>query len=153
MKLKSLTILHAEDDSNDVILLKRAVKKLGVEHRFLFVGNGEEAIQYLRAEGMYADREKFPFPNMLIIDLKMPKKGGLDILQWLDNHDDCGVIPTIVLTSSAQPDDIKKSYQLSATAYFTKPTSLDEWSELFQAIFNYWKFAHVPEPPSEQACR
>ncbi|MDB6029150.1 MAG: two-component system response regulator [Verrucomicrobiales bacterium] len=153
MQLKSLTVLHAEDDSNDVLLLKRAVAKLGLTHRFFYVGNGEEAIHYLRAEGEFSDRVKFPFPNMLIVDLKMPKKGGLDVLQWLSTHDECGVIPTMVLTSSAQPDDIKRSYQLAACGYFTKPSNLAEWNQLFDVILAYWRVAHVPEPPPKSICR
>jgi CheY-like chemotaxis protein len=75
MKLKSLVILHAEDDANDVLLLRRTISRLGVEHRFFYVNNGEEAIQNLRGDGPYANRDEYPFPTMLIVDLKMPRKG------------------------------------------------------------------------------
>ncbi len=153
MKLRTLTILHAEDDPNDVLLLKRAIARTGVEHRIFFVKNGEEALDYLRGKGPFADRSLYPFPTILIIDLKMPLKDGLEVLQWLNDHEECGIIPTIVLTSSSQPDDIRKCYNLGANAYFTKPNELEEWNEFCRVLLSYWRFAHVPDPPPTHVCR
>lgn len=153
MKLNRLIILVAEDDENDRFLLQRAIARTGVQHEIHMVCNGEEAIQYLKATGEYADRTKYPFPNVLILDLKMPVRSGFDLLQWLHDHEQCADIPAIVFTSSALPEDIRRSYILAANSYFTKPSNLDDLIRVLKLIFDYWYEAHVPDPPPQHLCQ
>ena len=141
----------AENDDNDVLLLKRAFKKLAIEHKVYFVKDGEELIGWLNGIDSFGDR-KFPLPTMLMIDLKMPKKSGLDVLGWLKNHPECSVIPTIVFTASAQNEDVKNVYRLAANTYFTKPNSFDELMRLLDLIFSYWFAAQVPDLSKGSKC-
>jgi CheY-like chemotaxis protein len=152
LKLNLLNILVAEDDPNDVALLKMALARVNSGHAVFFVSDGCEAINYLRGDGPYADRSKYPFPNVLITDLKMPRCSGLDLLKWLHDHEECGVIPTIVLSNSTLADDIKKSYQLKANTFFKKPADFDGLMNLLRMILGYWFEAHVPEPPPQYKC-
>ena len=101
-----LIILIAEDDPNDVLLLRRAFQKNGLDLPVHVCTDGQDAIDYLRAHGPYADREKYPFPRAIITDLKMPRCSGFELLQWLDEHAECSVIPTIVLSASAEDRDV-----------------------------------------------
>lgn len=153
MKITELIVLLAEDQEDDVELFQRAIKKAVGQVTLRVVSNGEEAINYLRGEGVYSDRKQYPFPNVLLLDIKMPKVTGLDILQWLDQHPHCNVIPTVMFTSSQQPQDIKRAYELGANAFFTKPLAFDEWGELMSLIFHYWCRAHIPEIPPQSMCR
>ena len=152
MKLNKLIILVAEDDENDVALLRRAISKVVHSHKIQVVSDGEQAIDYLRGEGVYSDRESFPFPNILILDIKMPRKSGLEVLEWLNQHPQCGIIPSVIFSSSDQPQDISRAYNNRANAYFIKPLSFNEWVELMEVIFGYWCRSHVPEPPPRKKC-
>src|ERR1700743_3582982 len=105
-------ILIAEDDENDAIILERALRKVGFNNPFHFCRDGTEVLRYLRGEEPYQNRETFPFPRMLITDLKMPKMGGIEVLKWLHGHPECNLIPKVVLTASRQPGDIKEGYKL-----------------------------------------
>src|SRR5687767_6869400 len=111
------TILIVEDDPNDVLFLKRALKKSQIENPVCTLSNGEEAIAYLSGIGDYADRITHPFPKVIILDLKMPRKGGLEVLEWLRDHPQYRVIPTIILTSSKLNEDVIKAYGLGANSY------------------------------------
>src|SRR5262245_7374180 len=104
------TILVVEDDPNDVLFLKRALKKNGVHNPVCTLPDGEEAIAYLCGVGKYTDRKAHPFPRVIILDLKMPRKSGLEVLEWLKEHPQYRVIPTIVLTSSKLNEDVVKAY-------------------------------------------
>src|SRR5687767_9310996 len=92
-----LAILVAEDDPNDVALLLRAFRKVGTTMPVHVCQDGSEAILYLKGEGQFGDRAKFPLPRILITDLKMPKCNGFELLQWLKDHPECCVIPSVVL--------------------------------------------------------
>ncbi len=105
-------ILIAEDDENDAIILERALRKVGFANPFRFCRDGTEVLEYLRGEGPYQDRKKFPFPRMLITDLKMPKMGGIEILKWLYHHPSYNLIPKIVLTASKHASDVKGGLQM-----------------------------------------
>src|SRR5882672_4494493 len=93
------TILILEDNPDDVLLLQRALQKNNIKMPLQILSDGEEGIAYLKGEDKYADRLTFPFPRVIILDLKMPRKGGLEVLDFLSNHPDLRVIPTIVLTT------------------------------------------------------
>lgn len=144
---KSFTILVAEDDPNDVHLLQRAFRKNGINNPVQTCSDGEETIAYLRGEGKYANREAFPVPEVIFLDIKMPKKTGFDVLQWLQTHKECAVIPTIVLTSSDQQTDIQRAYQLGANSYLMKPASFDDLVKMTNVVFEYWSWCKTPPVP------
>jgi CheY-like chemotaxis protein len=142
-----LIILVAEDDENDIFLLERAFKKVGIGMPSHICRDGAEAMAYLKGEGKFSDRIKYPFPRVLITDLKMPKYSGMDLLRWLHEHPECNLIPKIVLSASAQPDDVKLAHQLGANCYFRKPATFDELVELVKLAQTFWTRAELPELP------
>ena len=149
MNKDRLYILVAEDDSNDALLLERAFKRNNIDMPIHFCENGAEAMEYLRAEGRFADREQFPFPRVLVTDLKMPKCSGFDLLEWLYRHPECNLIPKIVLSASAQSEDVRRAYQLGANCYFQKPASFEALCEVVQVANAFWSRAVLPELPAK----
>jgi CheY-like chemotaxis protein len=147
----NVVILVAEDSEDDRFMYGRALEKIGFKNVH-FVPDGEEAILYLRGEGKYNDRTAYPFPHWMIVDLKMPRKNGFEIVEWIRTHKECAVIPTIVMTSSMIPSDVKRAYELGVNTFFSKPHSQAELTLLFQEMLNYWCRAEVPAPPSTRKC-
>lgn len=142
-----LIILVVEDDANDTFLLKRAFEKNGIDLPVHVCTDGEDAMQYLQGKGRYSDRVKFPFPRVVITDLKMPKASGFDLLEWLLKHPECSLIPRIVLSASAEEKDVTRAYQLGANCYFQKPRSFDELCELVKIANTFWLRAAIPPLP------
>lgn len=138
------TILVAEDDENDVLLLKRAFVKSGFSGKFVIVADGEEALEYLQGTGNYIDRQRHPFPSLILTDLKMPKRNGFEILSWLLQHPEWSLIPSIVLTSSPTEEDINKAYRLGANSYFVKPPDIEQLQNLVKDICHYWSVCKRP---------
>ena len=145
MKKYHATILVVEDDPNDQFLIERAFRKIGVTDPIQVVGDGLEAIAYMMGEGKYSDREKFAYPTFIITDLKMPQADGFAVLEFLKGNPEWAVIPTIVLSASADLDDIKKSYMLGASSYHVKPHSPDDLQKQLAVINAYWMTCQVPE--------
>ena len=116
-------ILVAEDSDDDIDLLKIAFRRLGVKNPIQIVRDGQEVIDYLSGTGEYADRLRFPVPAIMFLDLKMPRKTGLEVLEWLAEHSECSLIPTMVFSSSSQDSDITRAYELGANCYMVKPSS------------------------------
>src|SRR6266850_2893614 len=133
-----IKILVAEDDPNDVMLLELAIRKNGITSPVKVVRDGEEAIEYLEGKGQYADRQKYPFPNIIISDVKMPRRDGLEVIEWVRQHPKCSAVPIVMLSGSRIEHDVVKAYKLGANSYFTKPTTLDELTELIRLAFDYW---------------
>ena len=100
--------------------------------------DGQEAIHYLMGEGKYSDRNEYPFPTILLTDLKMPKRNGLEVLQWIKEHENCRVIPTIIFSASAQFQDVEKAYALGANSYVQKPSTFEELTILLASLLDYW---------------
>ena len=132
------TILLAEDDENDVLIMRRAFKKANIVNPLSVVRDGEEAIQYLQGTGPYADRKKHPFPCLLLLDLKMPKKSGFDVLDFIKRDPQLNWLVTIVLTSSRQGVDINHAYDLWANSFLVKPASVEELVEMLKSLHSYW---------------
>lgn len=142
-----LIILVAEDDENDTFLLERAFRKNGIDLPVHVCRNGEEAMAYLRGDGIFADRDQYPFPRVLITDLKMPKCGGFELLTWLQEHPQCSMIPKIVLTASAEEQDVVRAYQLGANCYFQKPRDFQTLCEIVLIANSFWARAVLPPLP------
>jgi CheY-like chemotaxis protein len=142
-----LIILVAEDSEDDIFLLERAFKKVGIGMPVHICRDGAEAMAYLKGEREFADRVRYPFPRVLITDLKMPKCSGFELLGWLHDHPECNLIPKIVLSSSAQPEDVTLAYQLGANAYFCKPGSSEKLISIVEISQKFWTEAVLPQLP------
>ncbi len=132
------TILVADDDQNDVFFLRRAFQKSGAAHAVIHVSDGQEAIDYLLGEANYRDRARFPIPALLVLDLKMPKVDGFDVLEWLKTRPEFESLPVVVLSSSSREDDVQRARTLGAADYRVKPADFDELLVLAQGFTSRW---------------
>jgi CheY-like chemotaxis protein len=126
MTEKLRPILAAEDEESDRIILELAFQRAQLPHPLVIVRDGQEAVDYLSGEGRYADRSAHPLPALLVLDLKMPRMDGFDVLAWLTEQPEFKQIPAVVLSSSADELDMNKARQLGVREYFVKPHRLDE---------------------------
>ena len=133
------SILLVEDDGNDVLLFEHAVRKSNLTSSIHVVNDGEQAIDYLRGFDKYADRQKFPMPLLILLDLKLPRKGGLEVLGWLrEQNSSLNRLPVVILTSSRQSTDINRAYELGANSYLVKPADFDKLSNIVKLLDSYW---------------
>src|SRR5690349_21426075 len=133
------TLLVAEDDENDFLVLGRALRKANFDTDLRRVSNGAEVIEYLAGENGFADRAAHPLPELILLDLKMPSKGGFDVLIWLRNHERLKKLPAIVFSASDNPNDMQQARALGATAYLVKPSAYDGYPKVVQALRDLWK--------------
>lgn len=126
-------VLLAEDEANDVFMMERALKKMDAPASLQIVRDGQEAIEYLSGKHKYADRNSYPLPTLILLDIKMPRKSGFDVLDWLKNNDTLTHIPAVIITSSKVKSDVDKAHELGAKAYLVKPVPFDELRLLFTA--------------------
>ena len=145
MKKYFATILVVEDDKNDQMLIERAFRDVGVAGPLHVVGDGAEAIAYMMGEGKFADRSKFAYPTFIMTDLKMPRKDGFAVLEFLKGNPEWAIIPTVVFSASLDRDDIKKSYMLGASSYHVKPQDYEGLRVQLAALHAYWLTCEVPE--------
>jgi PAS domain S-box-containing protein len=127
-------VLLGEDDDNEAWLMCRAWRKAGIPNRVVRVCDGQEVIQYLEGEGPYHDRERYPLPCLLLLDLKMPRRTGLEVLEWLRQQPELASLPAVVLTASSASQDIRAANQLGVKAYLVKRTDFDEWTIQVQML-------------------
>lgn len=132
------TILVAEDREDDVFLMQLAFKKAGSQVALQFVANGVEALDYLKGEDKFADRAMFPFPDLLMLDLKMPKKNGLEVLEAIRADPMLRKLTVVIFTSSNQPRDIDLALELGANSYLVKPSDAKALVALLQRVEDYW---------------
>ena len=132
------TILHVEDDPNDVLLLEHAHRKAGIQCNIQRVADGDEAISYLEGKDRFADRQQFPLPQVILLDLKMPRLNGFDVLSWRRKNDKFKSVPVIVLSSSNHDIDLKRAYELGVNSYLIKPVSFDALVEIVRVVHDYW---------------
>lgn len=147
----SLFILVAEDNSDDAFFLQRGFRKVS-DCTFQIVSDGEQVIQYLLGETPFEGRQAYPFPDWLLLDLKLPRRNGFEVLGWLQGHPDCGVIPTIVYSSSKQNEDIRRAYALGANGYFEKPMNPEGFEKLARLLVDYWTAARRPDIRRQAVC-
>ena len=145
MKKYYSTILVVDDDSNDLFMIERAFRSLGVKDPIHLVCGGIEAIDYMTGVGKFADRSLYAYPTFITTDLKMPGADGFAVLEHLKNNPEWAVIPTVVLTSSRDLDDIKKAYMLGASSYHVKPPSFDALRTQLKVLHDYWMTCEVPQ--------
>ena len=132
-------VLLAEDNPNDVELVRRAFREANALNPVHAVGNGDEAIQYLAGEGKYADRAAYGFPALFLLDLKMPVKDGLEVLRWLHDHPDIPrKLPVVVLSSTELPTETQMAYAMDIQACIVKPRGYNELRERIRILKEYW---------------
>jgi CheY-like chemotaxis protein len=132
-------VLIAEDNEADVLTLTRAFKQLKIPARLRIVENGADVIAYLQGDGVFEDRARYPFPDLLLLDLKMPGTNGFDVLQWVRQQDDeTARLCVIVLTTSDAITDINRAYILGANSFLTKPLEFAEFKQCIDATMRYW---------------
>lgn len=138
-------ILVVDDDENDRILMQKSLRKANPHAFIAEAHDGQEAIDYLDGKGKYAARDRYPFPNLLLVDLKMPRRDGLAVLEHIQKNDGLNIVPKLVFSASADPDDIKKCFLCCASAYHVKPTRTDRRDELCRKLLEYWAMTEMPE--------
>ena len=136
--LDQVPILLAEDDKNDVFLMRRGLHKAGVPNPLIVVENGREVIDYLAGNGEYGARDKFPLPGLMLLDLKMPWMDGFDVLAWLRSRKQFDSLPVVVLTSSKLQSDVDRSRQFGVYDYRVKPQALEDLVRLLDDVRKCW---------------
>lgn len=133
-----LPILHVEDREEDVFLLHYIFNQVDIKNPIHVASDGQKAIDYLAGEGEYADRKQFPFPCMVLLDLKLPRKMGLEVLEWIRSDPSRRWLIVIVLTSSIYEKDVQTCYDLGANAFLVKPSGMDAMKSMCQALKDFW---------------
>jgi CheY-like chemotaxis protein len=141
-------ILYVEDDENDAILMRQAWAMAGVLNPLNVVNDGEQAVKYLSGEGQYAERVKFPLPILVLLDLKLPRISGLDVLKWIRAEPAIQTLPVIIFSSSTRPEDIRTAYARGANSYLTKPPDSEGLTKMVASLKEYWLNCNQLAPPA-----
>ena len=129
------TILLVEDDHNDVLLVKRAFQKVKIANPIVVLNDGEQAISYLAGREPYVNRG---LPELVLLDLKLPRKSGHEVLEWLRAQQALKRLPVVVLTASSESSDVNRAYDLGANSYLVKPVTFDALVEMVKTLNLYW---------------
>lgn len=147
MNKTPLVILMADDDEDDRLLTRDALQESKVLNELIFVENGMQLWYYLKGEGEYTDRAKFPLPGIILLDLNMPVMDGREVLKKIKSDSTLRRIPIVILTTSKAEEDKYRTYDLGAASYITKPVSFEALVELMRALGRYWiEFVDLPQP-------
>ena len=138
MTYDAIEILLVEDDPQDVELTLRVLHAEPVKNRVRVVRDGEEALDYLFRRGLFSDRPADDPPKLILLDLKLPKVDGLQVLQELKSSEECRSIPVVVLTSSGEQRDIVETYKLGVNSYIQKPVDIAQFRQSIKALGFYW---------------
>ncbi|MBD0314886.1 MAG: response regulator [Microcoleus sp. T3-bin5] len=142
------TILLVEDNPVDVLLMQRAFRNEAFANTSLqIVRDGDAAVFYLNGDGEYSDRDRYPLPAIILLDLKLPRRSGHEVLVWLKQHPELKRLPVVMLTSSRQTLDVKRAYDLGVNSYLVKPIGFASLLEMMQSFNEYWlNYTELPEP-------
>jgi CheY-like chemotaxis protein len=138
MNMPGYTILLVEDDSNDVLLIQRAFRKANLANPIQVMGDGDEAVAYLTGLTSCADQSAYRLPVLMLLDLKLPRKSGMEVLTWLRQQPELRRLPVVVLTSSKETSDINRAYDLGANSYLVKPVAFEALLDLVKTLNCYW---------------
>jgi CheY-like chemotaxis protein len=133
-----LTILLVEDNLDHAELVKRNMEDFQVANSIIHVEDGEAALDYLHGRGKYADREQYPVPHLMLLDLRLPKVDGLEVLKEVKTNDALRPMPVVILTTSEAERDMAKAYEYHANSYVTKPVNFEDFSKLLGDLGFYW---------------
>jgi CheY-like chemotaxis protein len=143
------TVLLVEDSTADILLMQRVFRQENLSKIALqIVRDGDAAVSYLSGEGEYADRERYPLPMLILLDLKLPRRSGHEILAWLRQQPELKRLPVVILTSSRETLDINQAYDSGVNSYLVKPTGLTALLEMMKSVNLYWLLTNEqPEIP------
>lgn len=144
MNTDQIEIVLIEDNPDDANLTIRALKKQNLANKLIHLKDGEEALDFFYGRGAYAGRDINNMPKVVLLDLKMPKVNGLEVLAKIKSDETTKSIPVVVLTSSAEDPDIEKSYQLGANSYIVKPVKFDDFTKAVADLGMYWMVLNKP---------
>jgi len=144
--MPEMSILLVEDNSDDEVLMLRELRKQNVANRIAVVRDGAEALEYLFCTGSYADRDPNDIPTLVMLDLKLPKVDGLEVLRRIRADERTKVLPVVVMTSSDQERDVAESYSRGANSYVRKPVNFDQFREAVRQLHLYWLLINEPPP-------
>jgi CheY-like chemotaxis protein len=133
-----VTVLHIDDDPNDIELFQAATRKANVQFSVQNVTDGEQAMAYLSGRGIFGDRQRYPLPALILLDLKMPRATGFDVLGWIRNHPAVGNLPVVVFSGSELRDDMQQAYAGGADSYLVKPIGFSALVDLVKNIDADW---------------
>jgi CheY-like chemotaxis protein len=152
-RMQNLPILLAEDSDDDIFLMERAFKKARLTNPLKVVSDGEQAMAYLKGDGEYADRDKYPFPALVLLDIKMPRMNGLEVLSAIRQDPQLKRLVVIFLTASNLEKDVNLAFDLQANSYLVKPSDTDGMVNTLDKVKDYWlsinQYPHCP--PQEAA--
>jgi two-component system response regulator len=139
-------VLLVEDNIHDAEMTIRALKKINLANNLFHVKDGEEALDFIFAQGKFAGREAAHLPKVILLDIKMPKVDGIEVLRQLKARDDSKVIPVVIMTSSKEEQDIINSYQLGVNSYVVKPVDFEGFAKAVSQLGLYWLLTNQPPP-------
>jgi CheY-like chemotaxis protein len=142
MNYNNIEILFAEDSVDDAALTIRALRKGGLTNTIFHVKDGAEALDFLFGKGIYKDREQLNHLKLILLDLKMPKVSGIEVLEQIKSDEQFRMIPTVILTSSKEDPDIKRCYELGANSYIVKPFESDNFFHAIKELSFYWMISN-----------
>ena len=144
--MKSKTILLVEDNPSDVKLTKRALEQNQITNELVVAEDGQEALDYLFGSGQYAGRDTRDIPAVVLLDLKLPRIEGLEVLKEIRKNKTTSLLPVVILTSSDQEQDLVSSYKLGANSYIRKPVDFRQFTEAVRNLGMYWLLLNEPPP-------
>jgi two-component system response regulator len=131
-------VLYAEDEEDDVFFLRKAFEKAGINNPLVIAPDGLAAIEYLSGKGQHSERAEHPLPCLALLDLNLPNKSGLEILEWIRAQSSLSALPVLILTSSTQEADVHRAYRQGANGFLVKPGRPDELLAMVKAIRDFW---------------
>ena len=138
------TFLLVDDSENDLFLTRVAFKDAGIDDSVQEVHNGEEAIAYLKGDGLYSDRSAFPLPAAMLLDLNMPRKDGFDVLRWVRDQPALKRMPVIVLSASMRSEDVERAFELGAHSFLVKPGAIADLIDMIRCLRDWLRYNHFP---------
>ncbi len=144
--MRNQNILLVEDNPDDELLTVRALKKNNILNKIIIARDGVEALDYLFGTGMYMGRDISDLPHLILLDLKLPKLNGLEVLAALRANEQTKMVPVVILTTSKEEQDLITSYKLGVNSYITKPVDFTQFSEAVRQIGLYWFVLNEPPP-------
>ena len=148
--MKPFPILLVEDEPTGIFLFEHVVKKLEITNPLQIARDGREALDYLEGVGEFADRQKYPPPGLVVLDLKLPLISGFEVLEQLRQRPEIRKTVVVILSSSASDDDVTQAYALGANGYLVKPLHLEKLLEIVRAIKDFWLTHNHPPPTQEE---